>query len=106
MIRLFSRSKSKKAKSVKKSKRPKNGGEVSPAPVTPTALAAPHVTDPEKRPPTRKREMTPERERLIRQALLVHAHQTKMLDELDDDVREKLRALAAEKLLGEIDRKS
>ena len=47
------------------------------------------------------RAMTPERRKLIREALAVHRSQAKLLDELSPQDRERLRAMARKALLGE-----
>ena len=49
-------------------------------------------------PPSGKREMTPEREELIRQARSVHRAKTKMLDDLSDEDRQKLHDIAVREL--------
>ena len=49
-------------------------------------------------PPTGKREMTPEREELIRQATAVHRAQSKLLDDLSEEDRERLHDLALREL--------
>ena len=113
MVWPFSKSKSKKSK--KKIKKTSSAAKTNPAKAQSKARKIPKaVTTRDKAlveptasasapPPARhrtKHEMTPERERLIRTALIVHANQTKVLDEIDDDLKKRLRALAEEKLLG------
>ena len=113
MVWPFSKSKSKNAKKTAKKKSPAGGAKKANAKPKPknavAVLEAGEKAPAEPREPApatprarrrTKHEMTPERERLIRQALLVHASQTKVLDELDDGLKERLRSLAEEKLLG------
>ncbi len=57
----------------------------------------------EKKP--KKREMTPEREALIRNAMKVRQEKTKMLDDLDDEQKLKLYAAAMKAFNIEFDRK-
>ncbi len=44
--------------------------------------------------PEPKREMTPERQRLIEDAISIHQQKTRMLDDLDPEMREKLTVMA------------
>ncbi len=55
---------------------------------------------------TKKREMTPERETLIRNAMKVRREKTKMLDDLDDEQKLKLYAAAMKAFNIEYDKKS
>ena len=46
-----------------------------------------------------------ERQKLIENALKVHRTQSKLLDDIDDGLKERVRALALKKFLGEDDSK-
>ncbi|MDP6573064.1 MAG: hypothetical protein QGI63_06160 [Rhodospirillales bacterium] len=59
----------------------------------------PEAAPPEsERPPAEKREMTPEREELIRQAKAVHRAKAKILDDLSEEDRRKLHDVALREL--------
>ena len=59
----------------------------------------PDAPPPDKQtPPAGKREMTPEREELIRQARAVHRAKMKMLDDLSEEDRQKLHDIALREL--------
>lgn len=60
----------------------------SPAAATPTTKAKPAQKKPAARP------MTPEREKLIQDAVRIHREKVKVLDELDPEAREKLAVMA------------
>jgi len=49
-------------------------------------------------PPTGNRKMTPEREEVIRQATAVHRAQSKLLDHLSEEDRERLHYIALREL--------
>ncbi|HJO73014.1 MAG TPA: hypothetical protein QGG32_09225 [Rhodospirillales bacterium] len=59
------------------------------------AEAAPPESE---RPPAGKREITPEREELIRQAKAVHRAKSKILDDLSEEDRQKLHDVALREL--------
>jgi hypothetical protein len=52
------------------------------------------------------RDATSERQKLIENALEVHRTQSKLLDDIDDGLKERVRTLALKKFLGEEEPKS